>query len=114
MQGSTVVINPPDGEMQAYMASLQALLELDLEWLAPGHGFLMAQPHQAIRRLIAHREQREARVMAALQALGPITAQDLLGRVYDDVPANRLPVAARSLLAHLLKLRCLLYTSRCV
>ena len=43
--------------------------------------------------------------MAALQALGPITAQDLLGRVYDDVPANRLPVAARSLLAHLLKLR---------
>ena len=105
MQGSTVVINPPDGDMQAYMASLHALLELDLEWLAPGHGFLMAQPHRAIRRLIAHREQREARVMAALQALGPITAQDLLGRVYDDVPANRLPVAARSLLAHLLKLR---------
>ena len=105
MQGSTVVINPPDGDMRAYMASLQALLELDLEWLAPGHGFLMAQPHQAIRRLIAHREQREARVLTGLRASGPITAQDLLGRVYDDVPVDRLPVAARSLRAHLLKLR---------
>lgn len=104
MQGSTVVINPPDGDMQAYMASLQALLALDLDWLAPGHGFLMAQPHAAIRRLIAHRLQREAKVLAALQAGGPTSLQDLLGRVYDDVPANRLPVAARSLLAHLQKL----------
>lgn len=105
MQGSTVVINPPDGDMQAYLDSLGALLELDLEWLAPGHGFLMAQPHRAIRRLIAHREQREAKVLAGLQASGPIAAQDLLGLVYEDVPVNRLPVAARSLLAHLLKLR---------
>ncbi len=105
MQGSTVVINPPDGDMRDYMASLHTLLELDLDWLAPGHGFLMAQPHQAIRRLITHRQQREAKLLAALRAAGPIPAQDLLGRVYDDITADRLPVAARSLLAHLLKLR---------
>ena len=42
MQASTVVINPPDGDMAAYIASLRSLLDLDLDWLAPGHGFLMA------------------------------------------------------------------------
>ncbi len=105
MQGSTVVINPPDGDMLAYMNSLQDLLRLDLDWLAPGHGFLMAQPHAAVQRLIAHRQQREAKVLAALEAAGAITVQALLGRVYDDVHPDRLPVAARSLLAHLLKLR---------
>ena len=105
MQGSTVVINPPDGDMVAYMASLHALLALDLDWLAPGHGFLMAQPHRAIQRLLAHREAREAKVLVALGGHEPISLQELLARVYDDVPTNRLAVAARSLLAHLLKLR---------
>ena len=49
MQGSTVVINPPDGDMQAYLQSLSALLSVDLQWLAPGHGFLVAQPHAVLR-----------------------------------------------------------------
>jgi glyoxylase-like metal-dependent hydrolase (beta-lactamase superfamily II) len=55
MQASTVVINPPDGDMAAYIASLRSLLDLDLEWLAPGHGFLMAQPRAAMEAIIAHR-----------------------------------------------------------
>jgi glyoxylase-like metal-dependent hydrolase (beta-lactamase superfamily II)/8-oxo-dGTP pyrophosphatase MutT (NUDIX family) len=104
MQGSTVVINPPDGDMAAYLRALEALLAEDLEWLAPGHGFLVAEPHAVLRALIAHRLKREAKVVAALRpAAEPIEV--LLPRVYDDVPAALHGVAARSLLAHLLKLQ---------
>jgi len=105
MQGSTVVINPPDGDMSAYLAALSALLYEDIEWLAPGHGFLVAQPHDVLRALIAHRLRREAKVKAALLAPGPAPLQALLLRVYDDVAPALHPVAARSLLAHLLKLQ---------
>ena len=105
MQGSTVVINPPDGDMQAYLASLTALLDVPLDWLAPGHGFLVAEPHAVLRALVAHRLKREAKVAAALSALGATPIDELLLRVYDDVPAALHPVARRSLLAHLLKLQ---------
>jgi glyoxylase-like metal-dependent hydrolase (beta-lactamase superfamily II)/8-oxo-dGTP pyrophosphatase MutT (NUDIX family) len=105
MQGSTVVINPPDGDMAAYLRSLQALLDEDLEWLAPGHGFLIAQPHDAVRRLIAHRLARKARVLAALRGAPAAGLDDLLPRVYDDVHPRLHPVALRSLLAHLIELR---------
>ncbi len=105
MQGSTVVINPPDGDMAAYFTALRALLNLDLEWFAPGHGFLVAQPRHVIRALIAHRQRREDKVVAALAALGPSTVEALVPRVYDDTPTGLHPVARRSLLAHLLKLQ---------
>ena len=105
MQGSTVVINPPDGDMVAYLNALHTLLDEPLEWLAPGHGFLVAQPHAVLRGLIAHRLKREAKVAQALKALGEGTLEDLLPLVYDDVPAALHPVACRSLLAHLLKLQ---------
>jgi glyoxylase-like metal-dependent hydrolase (beta-lactamase superfamily II)/8-oxo-dGTP pyrophosphatase MutT (NUDIX family) len=105
MQLSTVVINPPDGDMAAYLASLRALLTEPLEWIAPGHGFLMAQPHRAIEAIVAHRLRREAKVIEALQALAPASEAALLERVYADVPARLHPVALRSLRAHLFKLR---------
>ena len=104
MQGSTVVINPPDGDMQAYLRSLRLLLDLDLDWLAPGHGFLMDRPHEVVRQTVAHRLQREARVVDALRSGGG-DIDALLPRVYADVPARMYPVAARSLRAHLFKLR---------
>jgi glyoxylase-like metal-dependent hydrolase (beta-lactamase superfamily II)/8-oxo-dGTP pyrophosphatase MutT (NUDIX family) len=104
MQQSTVVINPPDGDMAAYLDALRALLALELDWLAPGHGFLMAQPRRVLEALIAHRLRREAKVVDALRALGEADAQALLARVYDDVPARLHGVALRSLRAHLLKL----------
>jgi glyoxylase-like metal-dependent hydrolase (beta-lactamase superfamily II)/8-oxo-dGTP pyrophosphatase MutT (NUDIX family) len=104
MQGSTVVINPPDGDMVAYLGALQALLAEDLEWLAPGHGFLVAEPHAVIRALMAHRLRREAKAAAALQVVGSASLAALVPRVYDDVPAALHGMAARSLLAHLLKL----------
>lgn len=108
MQTTTVVINPPDGDMAAYLASLRTLhdeLAPGLDWLAPAHGFLMAQPQRALQALIKHRLQREAKVLRVLRAHGPGTLEQLLPLVYDDVDPRMLPVAARSLLAHLNKLR---------
>jgi glyoxylase-like metal-dependent hydrolase (beta-lactamase superfamily II)/8-oxo-dGTP pyrophosphatase MutT (NUDIX family) len=105
MQLSTVVINPPDGDMAAYIASLRELMADELDWLAPGHGFLMPEPRRAIDAIITHRLKREAKVVAAMRALGPATAETLLTRVYDDVQPRLLPAAMRSLTAHLLKLR---------
>lgn len=105
MQGSTVVINPPDGDMAAYLGALEALLHEDLDWLAPGHGFLVAEPHAVLRALIAHRLKREARVRDALRRAGEATLDALLPEAYADVPAGLHPVARRSLLAHLLKLQ---------
>jgi glyoxylase-like metal-dependent hydrolase (beta-lactamase superfamily II)/8-oxo-dGTP pyrophosphatase MutT (NUDIX family) len=105
MQASTVVINPPDGDMAAYVASLRSLLEVDLEWLAPGHGFLMGDPKRALQAIIDHRLRREAKVVGALRALGPDAGIDaLLAKVYDDVSPRLLAMATRSLTAHLNKL----------
>ena len=106
MQGSTVVINPPDGDMAVYIASLRRLLSEDLEWLAPGHGFLIDQPHAVVNKTIAHRLGREAKVLAALQAqAGPTSEAALVAAVYADTPKALHAMALRSLRAHLLKLR---------
>ena len=108
MQGSTVVINPPDGDMAVYLRSLEKLLAEDLEWLAPGHGFLIDEPHAVVRKTIAHRLGREAKVLAALQALSaaaPVAEEALVAAVYFDTPKALHAMALRSLRAHLLKLR---------
>ncbi len=107
MQGSTVVIAPPDGDMRAYLASLRRLLRNEtgeLEWLAPGHGFLMAHPARAIRALVDHRVRREAKVLDVLRAHGVIELDALLERVYDDVARPLHGMARRTLRAHLNKL----------
>jgi glyoxylase-like metal-dependent hydrolase (beta-lactamase superfamily II)/8-oxo-dGTP pyrophosphatase MutT (NUDIX family) len=104
MQGSTVVIGPPDGDMRAYLASLEALLGEDIAILAPGHGYLIGAPQREVQRLIAHRLAREAKVERAIARLGAPSAEELLPVVYDDVPERIHPVAARSLAAHLAKL----------
>jgi glyoxylase-like metal-dependent hydrolase (beta-lactamase superfamily II) len=104
MQGSTVVINPPDGDMRAYLRSLEKLLDEDIAVIAPGHGYLVGAPHKEVRRLIAHRLGRERKVVRALQQLGEASVDELLPVVYDDVPARIHRVAARSLTAHLDKL----------
>jgi glyoxylase-like metal-dependent hydrolase (beta-lactamase superfamily II) len=105
MQGSTVVIAPPDGNMRAYFRSLQRLLALDIDILAPGHGHLIDHPHAEAERLIEHRMVREDKVrQALLEAGGNATLAGLLPRVYNDVPTTLHPIAARSLQAHLEKL----------
>jgi glyoxylase-like metal-dependent hydrolase (beta-lactamase superfamily II)/8-oxo-dGTP pyrophosphatase MutT (NUDIX family) len=104
MQGSTVVINPPDGDMRAYLASLEKLIEEDFAIIAPGHGYLIGEPKKELRRLIAHRLAREEKVVNALVKIGPASVEELLPLVYDDVPSRVHRVAARSLTAHLEKL----------
>jgi len=105
MQGSTVVINPPDGDMGAYLRSLDELKAMDLDWLAPGHGFVMDRPRARIEALIGHRLQREAKVENAVRELGPAEAAALVPKAYDDTPAHLHGWALRSLTAHLFKLR---------
>jgi glyoxylase-like metal-dependent hydrolase (beta-lactamase superfamily II) len=106
MQGSTVVINPPDGDMQAYLQSLEMLKQMDIEYLAPGHGFLMGHPEYAIDRLVLHRMARENKIIAAMRASDvPQTVEALVKTAYLDTPVQRHALAARSLLAHLYKLQ---------
>jgi glyoxylase-like metal-dependent hydrolase (beta-lactamase superfamily II) len=104
MQGSTVVISPPNGDMQAYFSSLEKLLRLDLAALAPGHGRIIPTPHEEVRRLVAHRLKREQKVADALARKHPATLDELVALAYDDVSEKLHPVAKRSLHAHLLKL----------
>ncbi|MDB5865780.1 MAG: fold metallo-hydrolase [Betaproteobacteria bacterium] len=104
MQGSTVVISPPGGDMQAYLASLEKLLALDLEALAPGHGHLIHTAHDEARRLIAHRLKREQKVVDALARKHPATLDELVVYAYDDVSEKLYAPAKRSLHAHLIKL----------
>jgi len=105
MQGSTVVISPPDGDMIVYLKSLERLLDLDLAALAPGHGHVIEKPHDEVRKLIAHRLKRERKVLDAFGTKNPATLDDMLPLVYDDVPQRVHPVARRSLHAHLIKLQ---------
>lgn len=104
MQGSTVVISPPDGDMQAYLDSLQRLLELPVARFAPGHGHVIETPREEVRRLIEHRMKREQKVRAALRRAGPATLETLVALAYDDVPERIHPVAMRSLHASLIRL----------
>lgn len=104
MQGSTVIINPPDGDMRAYLDSLDALLSRDIAIIAPGHGYLIGSPHREIRRIIRHRLAREAKVVEAVARHSGVTLRELVPEVYADTPARMHAAAARSLLAHLNKL----------
>lgn len=104
MEGSTVVIAPPDGDMLAYMNSLHQLKELPLRHLAPAHGNRIDNPLQIIEALIWHRTLRERKTVEKMQQLGPCTLATLTPSVYDEVPAFLHGLAQMSLLAHLLKL----------
>lgn len=104
MQGSTVVIIPPAGDMQAYIASLRLMLAYPLQALAPGHGQLIREPNAEIERLVEHRLGREAKVVQVLRELGEADLDALVPPVYDDVDPRLHVMARYSLWAHLIKL----------
>ncbi|HWT07902.1 MAG TPA: MBL fold metallo-hydrolase [Roseomonas sp.] len=105
MSWSTTVVSPPDGDMAAYMRSLARLAERDDRLYLPGHGPPLPDPAPFVAALAAHRREREAMVEAALRAARRATAQELVPPVYGPaLDARLVPAAARSLLAHLVKL----------
>lgn len=105
MSWSTSVVSPPDGDMAAYMRSLARLAERDDRLYLPGHGPPLPGPAPFVAALAAHRREREAMVLDALRAARRATARELVPPVYGPALDQRLvPAAARSLLAHLIKL----------
>ena len=105
LQGTTSVILPPDGDMSAYLDSLRHLQTLPLRYLAPGHGAVMENPQAELAQLIAHRLKREQKIIAALRVESPVSIDQLVLIVYDDVAAHLIPWAKKTLLAHLIKLQ---------
>lgn len=105
IDGSTVVIAPPEGDMAAYLASLERLSarRLRLRRIAPGHGHLIDDPADRLAGYIAHRLEREAQIVAALEA-GAGTVDEVVAAVYVDLPPALRGAAAQTVLAHLLKL----------
>ena len=104
MNGSTVVIDPPDGNMSDYLASLERLRTEPLVAIAPGHGAPIHDPIAEIDALVAHRLKREAKVARCLRGLPDASLSTLVKAVYDEVDPRLHRLAERSLLAHLEKL----------
>ena len=104
MNGSTVVIGPPDGNMKQYLDSLEKLKQFKLSKIAPGHGEVLDSPHEVAEWIINHRLQREGKVAEALKEATKGNPESLVARVYDDVDSSLFPIAKASLLAHLIKL----------
>jgi glyoxylase-like metal-dependent hydrolase (beta-lactamase superfamily II) len=105
MNGSTVVIIPPSGDMKAYIESLQLLLKYPLQFIAPGHGDVMAEPAVTVDWLVNHRLQREQKVVDGLGRTGRASLDELVKVVYDDVDTSLHTMAKLSLSAHLIKLQ---------
>jgi len=99
----TTVIAPPDGDMRAYLASLDRLAALDLAVIFPGHGPPIDRPHEKIAEYVAHRLMREAQIVDALAA-GLQRIADIVPRLYADVPAILHGMAGLTVRAHLDKL----------
>jgi glyoxylase-like metal-dependent hydrolase (beta-lactamase superfamily II) len=104
MQGSTVVIRPPDGDMTAYLASLEKVKAMRIKSIAPGHGHLIDDPKPLLQWYIDHRLEREQRIVDALAARGSARIPALVEDVYTDVSPSLYGVARHSVHAHLLKL----------
>lgn len=106
MEGSTVVIAPPDGDMAAYLSSLEQIRRIRprLRAIAPGHGQLIDDPYEVIEDYISHRLAREQQVVDAVQAAGTATVDQVVEAVYTGVPPELHPLAAYSVWAHLRKL----------
>jgi recombination protein RecT len=130
LNGSTTVIDPPDGNMSNYLASLDTLEAMckqhDLRFILPAHGYVLSHcdaaqtaPEQhvdarsdsrggaqrAVAALKTHRLKREAKIIAAMKLKPNASAEELVPLAYDDVDAKLWPIAARSLVAHMQRIQ---------
>lgn len=105
MNGSTVVIASPDGNMSEYLDSLELLKSFDIEYLCPGHGAVMDKPFEVVDKTIAHRMAREQKVLQALEKIQQGSVEQVLSEAYADTPGFLHGLAKMSLTAHLEKLQ---------
>jgi glyoxylase-like metal-dependent hydrolase (beta-lactamase superfamily II) len=104
MKWSTSVVSPPDGDMAAYMASLQKLYDRDDRVYYPAHGPAVEKPRQLVRGMIGHRRQREAQILREL-GKGPRPIPDMVEVMYKGLDPRLKGAAGRSVLAHLVDLQ---------
>ncbi|WP_299172154.1 MBL fold metallo-hydrolase [uncultured Brevundimonas sp.] len=103
MGWATTVVAPPDGNMRDYMTSLDAVIARDFATLWPTHGAPVTEPGPFLAAYRAHRLEREAQVLARLEA-GDRTAAEMVPMLYAAVDRRLWPAASLSVLAHLIKL----------
>ena len=100
----TSVIDPPEGDMAAYMRSLESLRDLEPSVIYPGHGPVVFTPKGKLEHYLRHRARREESILEAV-GRGKRTPEEIVPEVYAGEASEAMyPVAARSVLAHLLKL----------
>lgn len=104
MQGSTVVITPPDGDMGAYLESLAKVRALNLKAIAPAHGHVITDPNTVIDWYVTHRLEREAQLHGLLIEMGSARIAQLVEAAYVPLDPVLIPMAKRSVHAHLRKL----------
>jgi glyoxylase-like metal-dependent hydrolase (beta-lactamase superfamily II) len=103
MSWSSSIVSPPEGDMVAYYRGLELLLARDELFYLPGHGPLLPEPRALVAELLAHRQKREATILAALQGREQ-TVGELAEQLYAKVDLYLKVAAQRNVLAHLLKL----------
>lgn len=103
MGWSTTIIGPPDGDMSAYLDSLQKVQDRDHATLWPTHGPPIRQPRPFIQAYLDHRLDREAQVVTQLKS-GKRVIKDMVAEMYADVDKRLHPAACHSVLAHMIRL----------
>jgi endoribonuclease LACTB2 len=101
----TILIDPDEGDMTEYLDSLQRLEAIEPGALLPAHGPVIADGVAKLQEYRSHRLRREDKIAAALAARPGVLAEELVPLAYADTPAPFWPLAVRSTLAHLEKLR---------
>jgi glyoxylase-like metal-dependent hydrolase (beta-lactamase superfamily II) len=99
----TSIIDPPEGDLAAYLRSLRRMLELGPRVIYPGHGPVVFDAEAKLQEYLSHRAMREEQVLVAL-GRGPARPADLVTAIYAETPTELHPIAERQVLAHLLKL----------
>lgn len=104
MKWSTSVVSPPDGDMSAYMASLQKLYDRDDRVYYPAHGPAVDNPRQLVRGMIGHRRMRERQILGLLEK-APQQIPQMVAEMYKGLDPRLTGAAGRSVLAHLVDLQ---------
>jgi glyoxylase-like metal-dependent hydrolase (beta-lactamase superfamily II) len=104
MGWSTSVVSPPDGDMTAYLASLQRLMQREDRIYYPAHGEPIQEPQRIARHMLGHRRMREGQILRFLDRQGASTIPEMVAVMYVGLDPRLHGAAGRSVLAHLIDL----------